>query len=82
MTSMLAIVITMEHTDILQIITWAMPIAAILVVACAWYVDRVDTRAMVHQLELQRLALLEETEQRKKDRAMQAWKNAVSIDME
>ena len=78
----MAIVIIMEHTDILNIIAWAGPIVAVAVIACAWYINRIDTRALQRRLELQRLALLEETEQRKKDLAMEAWRNATSIDME
>ena len=82
MARILTIVIIMEHTNILNIITWAGPIVAVVVIACAWYINRIDTRALQRQLELQRLALLEETEQKKRDQAMEAWRNAVSIDME
>jgi hypothetical protein len=78
MTRIMTIVIPMERIDILHIITWAGPIAAIIVMACAWYINKFDTRVLQHQLELQRLALLEETEQKKRE----AYRNAVSIDME
>ena len=79
MFNILAISNTMEHTDILNIIVWAGPIVAVVVMASAWYINRIETRALVHQLELQRLALLEETEQKKRDMAEEFFKNATSI---
>ena len=79
---MLAISNIMEHTDILQIITYGAPICALVALACAWYIAHLDTQVLKQQLEIDRLALLEETEQKKKDRAVEAWRNAVSIDME
>ena len=64
----------MNHTDILSIITCAGLGAAIILVAYMWHIQA--------RAKQRRLALLEETEQKKRDQAMEAWRNAVSIDME